>query len=143
MVTWVMFADLVTGRHFYAVNTHLDNMSENARSHGAHSSRSGWPGSTRCDRADRRLQTARRSPATRSTACWRPGRLPGRLDGRASAGRRTRRSTTTRRWCGGIRADWILTTPGVTTLATLMNTYREKGQYPSDHLPIESRLRLP
>jgi endonuclease/exonuclease/phosphatase family metal-dependent hydrolase len=35
MVTWVLFADLETGRHFYAVNTHLDNKSENARRHAA------------------------------------------------------------------------------------------------------------
>jgi endonuclease/exonuclease/phosphatase family metal-dependent hydrolase len=44
---------------------------------------------------------------------------------------------------GGERADWILTTPGVTTLAALMNTYRRGAQYPSDHLPVQARLLLP
>ena len=43
----------------------------------------------------------------------------------------------------GERADWILTTPDVTALAALVNTYRLDGQYPSDHLPVEVRLRLP
>ncbi|MCO8275140.1 endonuclease/exonuclease/phosphatase family protein [Actinoplanes sp. TRM 88003] len=31
MVTWAQFQDHVTGRRFYAVNTHLDNASEHAR----------------------------------------------------------------------------------------------------------------
>jgi endonuclease/exonuclease/phosphatase family metal-dependent hydrolase len=43
----------------------------------------------------------------------------------------------------GRRDDWILTTPDVTTLAALMNTHRQGTQYPSDHLPVQVRLRLP
>jgi hypothetical protein len=37
----------------------------------------------------------------------------------------------------------VLTTPGVTALASLINTYRSGTQYPSDHLPVQVRLRLP
>lgn len=44
----------------------------------------------------------------------------------------------------GPRIDWILTTPGVTIATTAINTYRTaSGQFPSDHLPLQARLRLP
>ncbi|HEX8629971.1 MAG TPA: endonuclease, partial [Catenuloplanes sp.] len=45
---------------------------------------------------------------------------------------------------GGARIDWVLTTPGVAVAATAINTYRSAaGQFPSDHLPVQARLRLP
>ncbi|MFF5290680.1 endonuclease/exonuclease/phosphatase family protein [Paractinoplanes globisporus] len=145
MVTWVLFADLATGRHFYAVNTHLDNVSENARRHGAALLRErlrafeslpvvltgdfnspaepgGWVYHLLTDRtglADAWLDAQRRGPAYATIHNYR-GLVPG-----------------------GERDDWILTTPGITTMAAMMNTHSHQGQFPSDHLPVQARLRLP
>jgi endonuclease/exonuclease/phosphatase family metal-dependent hydrolase len=43
----------------------------------------------------------------------------------------------------GNRIDWILTSPDVTTRVVFINTYESKGQFPSDHLPVQAVLRLP
>jgi endonuclease/exonuclease/phosphatase family metal-dependent hydrolase len=43
----------------------------------------------------------------------------------------------------GDRIDWILTSPEVTTRVAFINTYQQKGQFPSDHLPVQAVLRLP
>ncbi|GAA2525317.1 endonuclease/exonuclease/phosphatase family protein [Winogradskya humida] len=145
MATWVLFADSTTGRRFYAVNTHLDNRGTEARRHGAELIRqtlaafgplpivltgdfnsAAEPGSpayailaspTAYD--DTWTTAPRRGPAYATIHNYQP-LIPG-----------------------GERDDWILCTPGTTVLATLMNTYRDAFQYPSDHLPVEARLRLP
>jgi endonuclease/exonuclease/phosphatase family metal-dependent hydrolase len=146
MVTWVLFDDLATGKRFYAVNTHLDNESEDARRHGAQLimarlarfdplpivltgdfNTSAQPSSQVYHRLvdqaglrDTWLTAARRGPAFQTIHNFEDELVPD-----------------------GVRADWILTTPGVTALAALMNTRRIGTQYPSDHLPVEVRLRLP
>jgi endonuclease/exonuclease/phosphatase family metal-dependent hydrolase len=43
----------------------------------------------------------------------------------------------------GDRIDWILTTPGITTSYTEINTYSKNGQFPSDHLPVQANVTLP
>ncbi len=145
MVTWVLFRDRRTGKRFYAANTHLDNVSENARRHGA-------------------ALIAGRLAAFGPL----PVVLTGDFNSPATAGSEVHRTLVDRAglrdvWltapvCGpayatihnyqalipdGERDDWILTTPGVVAVAALMNTYRRAGQYPSDHLPIQARLTLP
>jgi endonuclease/exonuclease/phosphatase family metal-dependent hydrolase len=145
MVTWVLFADRVTGRRFYAVNTHLDNHSENARRHAA-------------ALLAQRLAALGRVPIV-LTGDFNSAAEPGNqvyhlLVGRAglrddwlAAPRRGPEYQSIHNYQplvpDGLRADWILTTPGITALAALMNTYRIAGQYPSDHLPVQVRLRLP
>ncbi|SNY67522.1 endonuclease/exonuclease/phosphatase family protein [Paractinoplanes atraurantiacus] len=144
MVTWVRFVDRATGKRFYAVNTHLDNLSEYARERSAHlirdrlaaldpplpiiltgdfNSPSGSPVYdlliTRAGYRDTWLAAARRSPAYGTFHAYRP-LVPD-----------------------GPRIDWVLTTPGVTVPAALINVYRSGTQYPSDHLPVQVRLRLP
>ncbi|GAA3840418.1 MULTISPECIES: endonuclease/exonuclease/phosphatase family protein [Brevibacterium] len=42
---------------------------------------------------------------------------------------------------GAPRIDWILTTPGIETVATRIDTYSSGGTYPSDHFPVEATLR--
>jgi endonuclease/exonuclease/phosphatase family metal-dependent hydrolase len=145
MLTWALFTDLRSGTRFYAVNTHLDNNSENARRQAA------------------KLITARlaafdslpmvltgdfNSPAQSSSAVY---QLlidhAGFRDTWTTAPRRGPPYATIHNYrplvSNGERDDWILTTPGVTALAALMNTYRRGSQYPSDHLPVQARLRLP
>jgi endonuclease/exonuclease/phosphatase family metal-dependent hydrolase len=145
MVTWVLFADRETGRHFYAVNTHLDNASENARRHGAAllaqrlAAFHGLPIVLTGDFNS----SARSSSQVYHLLVDRTGLR----DTWITASRRGPAYATIHNYQAlvpdGERADWILTTPGVTALAALMNTYRSGSQYPSDHLPVQVRLRLP
>ena len=44
---------------------------------------------------------------------------------------------------GGERIDWILTSPAVVTNWSSISTYSDRGQYPSDHLPVQAALVLP
>jgi endonuclease/exonuclease/phosphatase family metal-dependent hydrolase len=145
MVTWALFTDLATGRQFYAVNTHLDNRSEDARRRGAQLIKDrlaafhpplpivltgdfntpAWPGHPVYDLLtgpaglrDTWTAAPRRGPVYATIHNYQP-LVPG-----------------------GERDDWILTTPGVTTVAVMMNTYRLGTQYPSDHLPVQARLRM-
>lgn len=43
---------------------------------------------------------------------------------------------------GGDRIDWILTSPEFTTLAAAINPRSVRRSYPSDHLPVQVRVRL-
>jgi endonuclease/exonuclease/phosphatase family metal-dependent hydrolase len=43
----------------------------------------------------------------------------------------------------GVRIDWILTSPGIATRSASINTFERRGQFPSDHLPVQAVLRLP
>ncbi|XVV16844.1 endonuclease/exonuclease/phosphatase family protein [Actinoplanes sp. CA-131856] len=144
MVTWARFLDKTTGTSFYAVNTHLDNLSEYARDRGAHLIRdrlaamdlpivltgdfntAARPGSpvydlmvTRAGYRDAWAEPRKRGPAYGTFHAYRP-LVPD-----------------------GPRIDWVLTTPGVTVSAALINRYHGGTQYPSDHLPVQVRLRLP
>jgi endonuclease/exonuclease/phosphatase family metal-dependent hydrolase len=42
----------------------------------------------------------------------------------------------------GNRIDWILTTPGLRVSKASINTFSKDGQFPSDHLPVESWIHL-
>ncbi|XVU21317.1 endonuclease/exonuclease/phosphatase family protein [Actinoplanes sp. CA-054009] len=143
MVTWARFLDKETGKLFYAVNTHLDNLSSYARDRGARLIRArlatfdpviltgdfntpAEPNSpvydllaTRTGYQDAWTAAPRRSPAYGTFHGYRP-LIPD-----------------------GPRIDWVLTTPGVRVSAALINLYRTGTQYPSDHLPVQVRLRLP
>lgn len=43
---------------------------------------------------------------------------------------------------GEPRIDWILTTPGLRTLSTCIDTFQVDGKYPSDHFPVEAVLEF-
>ncbi len=154
MVTWVRFRDLVGGGEFYALNTHLDNASHEARLGGA-----------------RLLVDQMRRPAA-PLVPFEPG-LPRVLTGDfnvpADAGEggvhdillregemtdswtaapAERRSAEYRTWhdskgpAPGPRIDWILTSPGVRTVSTKINTFAPGDRYPSDHFPVQAVLEL-
>ena len=44
---------------------------------------------------------------------------------------------------GGARIDWILTTPGIRVTDAAINATTVGGAWPSDHLPVQTVLRLP
>lgn len=145
MVTWVLFADLETGRHFYVVNTHLDNWSEDARRHSARLIRERLAA---FDPLPIVLTGDFNTPALSSSPVYHLlVDQAGFRDTWTTAARRGSSYATIHNYQAlvpdGERDDWILTTPGVTALAALMNTYRQENQYPSDHLPVQVRLRLP
>ena len=41
---------------------------------------------------------------------------------------------------GEPRVDWILTTSGLRTVSTRIDTFAVDGKYPSDHFPVEAVL---
>jgi len=43
----------------------------------------------------------------------------------------------------GTKIDWILSSPGVHTRTSIVNTYSEQGQFPSDHFPVQAVVTLP
>jgi endonuclease/exonuclease/phosphatase family metal-dependent hydrolase len=146
MVTWVRFVDQGTGREFYAVNTHLDHISEYARQRSA---------------ALIRDRVAAFDPAL-------PTVLTGDFNGPADAGSAVYTTLVDRAglvdtWTvaahrgveygtchnygpatPGGRIDWILVTPDIVVAAAVVNTYHGgTGGFASDHFPVQARIRLP
>ncbi|TWD84077.1 endonuclease/exonuclease/phosphatase family metal-dependent hydrolase [Kribbella amoyensis] len=146
MVTWVRFLDKATEKQFYAVNTHFEAFDATTRSKSADLllqrmggfdpalpviatgdfNEAGKPGVTVYDKLvtngpleDSWLTADRRSPLYATFHGYKP-LTPN-----------------------GDRIDWILTTPGVKVPKASINTFQKDGQYPSDHLPVESWLQLP
>jgi len=146
MVTWVRFADLVTGERFHAVNTHLDHVSEPARRRSAALIRD------RLAAFQPRLPIVLTGDFNAAAGAGNPvydllvgsGRF---VDAWTAASARGAAVGTCPGWGpagpDGDRIDWILTTPDVAVRAAAINTHRDGGQCPSDHLPVQARLRLP
>ncbi|MPZ95917.1 MAG: endonuclease [Propionibacteriales bacterium] len=144
MVTWIRFADRRTEAQFYAVNTHLEVGSAETREKSARLLR---------DRL-RIFDTALpvlvfgdfNEPPAHPVHDLLVGDGP-LVDSWDTAGRQGEGWGTFTDYrpptLGGERIDWILTSPDVVTVATAVNTYRWRGQYPSDHLPVQALLRLP
>lgn len=147
MVTWVRFLDRETGGQFYAVNTHLDNASGYARERAAQLIRE-------------RLAALHPALPIVLTGDFNSGawagdpvydilvRQAGYVDSWPAAALRGPGYGTFHNYqplvADGARIDWVLTTAGVTVPATVINAYRStSGQFPSDHLPVQARLRLP
>ncbi|MDR6320746.1 endonuclease/exonuclease/phosphatase family protein [Actinoplanes couchii] len=145
MVTWVLFDDLETGRRFYAVNTHLDHMSADARFRGARLITERIAGFEKLPVV---MTGDFNSPAGPASEPYRVlTEQAGLRDAWVGAQVRGPEFGTfhdyQRLVPGGRRIDWILTTPDVTTTAAMMNTTGQDALYPSDHLPVQVRLRLP
>jgi endonuclease/exonuclease/phosphatase family metal-dependent hydrolase len=146
MVTWVRFADTLTGARFVHVNTHFEAFSGDARARSA----------------DLLLaRTRRHDPAL-------PVLLTGDLNEPARRGETVYDTLVTHgpfvdTWetagtrgpvvgtfhgygppdPAGPRIDWVLTTPDVRTVESRLDTTAPGGRYPSDHLPVRATLRLP
>jgi endonuclease/exonuclease/phosphatase family metal-dependent hydrolase len=136
MVTWVRFADRLTGRQFVAVNTHFDHESENSRLRSAEFVRDRITAFT----LPVVLTGDFNAPAASPTYCI----LTNGLTDTWLAGPRITPAYGTFHGYGplvpdGPRIDWILTR-GATIQAAAINTYRQDGQYPSDHLPVQASI---
>jgi endonuclease/exonuclease/phosphatase family metal-dependent hydrolase len=146
MVTWVRFHDRHTGREFVAVNTHLDDESPYSRERAAELIRdrigqfpAGLPVIVTGDFND--PAGGRSAPYTTLT------KQAGLTDTWLVA--KHQLSPAYRTWHhyqplepGGRRIDWVLTRGAVTVDAVGLNTFARKGEFPSDHLPLQVRLRV-
>jgi endonuclease/exonuclease/phosphatase family metal-dependent hydrolase len=148
MATCVRFEDQGTRGAFYALNTHLDNQSETARQRAA-TQLARYLASDRLDPDLPRIITGDFNvPAAPGTPVYDTMLGEGRLaDSWTRAAKRGKPYGTWNGYQapvkGGARIDWILTSPAVVTNSSSINTYSYRGQYPSDHLPVQAALVLP
>lgn len=143
MVTRVLFLDLVTDRRFNLLNTHLDHRSEEARLLGV---------DLLADRLaalpDPHVITGDFNvDATPGTPVYDGLLTRARLvDSWSTAQRRGPRMGTWNNYRepnpDGWRIDWILTSPGIRTESTEIDTFTVDGQYPSDHLPVRAVVEI-
>lgn len=144
MVTWVRFADLADGgREFYALNTHLDSVSQYARERSAQligETIAGW------DRSLPVIVTGDFNATAHDNRVYDLMLDAGLVDAWDAAASRSPAYATYHGYRGlrpgGRRIDWILTSPGVTAHWAAMNTFSVDGLYPSDHLPVQASLSL-
>jgi endonuclease/exonuclease/phosphatase family metal-dependent hydrolase len=147
MVTCVRFGVQGTASMFYALNTHLDNRSEVARRRAATQLTRYL--TSRLDPALPRIVTGDfNAAATPGTSVYDTMLNAGHLvDSWTHATQRGEHYATWHGYQppvpGGVRIDWILTSPDVSTRYAAINTYRDQGQYPSDHLPVQAVITLP
>jgi len=147
MVTWVRFGVRGTPSMFYALNTHLDNRSETARQRAA-TQLAGFL-TNRLDPDLPRIVTGDfNAPAAAGTSVYDTLLNQGGLvDSWTRAAKRGEHYGTWHGYQppvpGGVRIDWILTSPDVLTRSAVINAYCDRGRYPSDHLPVQAVITLP
>jgi endonuclease/exonuclease/phosphatase family metal-dependent hydrolase len=146
MVTWVRFLDQRTGRQFYALNTHFEAFDATARANSAALVLARLPA------FDPSLPVVAtgdfNEPAAAGQTVYDLLVSSGRfVDTWVEAKSRSPLYATFHGYRplvpDGPRIDWILTTPGSTTRVASINTFERGGQFPSDHLPVQSVIRLP
>ncbi|MBD3002905.1 endonuclease/exonuclease/phosphatase family protein [Streptomyces sp. 5-10] len=144
MVTWVRFHDRHTGEEFYALNTHLDHRSQNARERSAALITERLGG---LDSALPRIVTGDFNVAAHGNPVYDAMLNGGTLVDTWDTAERRGPLYGTFHGFGplvpdGDRIDWILTSPGVRTRHAVIDTYARDGQFPSDHLPVRTVLEL-
>ncbi|MFE0104436.1 endonuclease/exonuclease/phosphatase family protein [Streptomyces sp. NPDC059009] len=143
MVTWVRFHDLRTDGDFYVLNTHLDNHSQYARTRAARLISERIAG---LDRSLPVLVTGDFNVAAHKNPVYDTMLGAGLADTWDAADRRSKAYATFHGYKplvpDGDRIDWILATPGVRAHEAVINTFSLKGQFPSDHLPVQVSLTL-
>jgi endonuclease/exonuclease/phosphatase family metal-dependent hydrolase len=136
-LTTVDVRDLTTKRRLRVLNTHLDHKSERARVESGRImaetiAEAAFPSVVTGD-----FNVATGSPVYRlfcdeigltDTAIEAPGEDIGTFH--RYKGPKT----------GEPRIDWILTTAGLRTVSTRIDTFNVDGTYPSDHFPVEAVL---
>ncbi len=146
MATWIHFLDKTTNKEFIAVNTHLDNAAAQARDRGAQKivakpseiNPNGLPviltgdfNSGAGDTPYRTITAAGFADLWSGAAKW--GTFYNTY--RSDAGQPPTE--------GSDRIDFILGNAGTTASAAATSTFNLNGTYPSDHIPVLSRVRLP
>jgi endonuclease/exonuclease/phosphatase family metal-dependent hydrolase len=155
MVTWARFRETGTGTEFYALNTHLDNVSEQARLGGAHLLVQQMHGPEEpLPPFDAGLPCIVMGDFNTPAVSKKGGVYETLLtDGgladtwtAAPPGGRGEEYATWHDYAGptspGARIDWILTSPAFRTTSVKINTFAPDGEYPSDHFPVQATLEL-
>jgi endonuclease/exonuclease/phosphatase family metal-dependent hydrolase len=143
MATWVRFLDVTSSREFVVLNTHFDHRNEHARERSAELVASTV--------ANFDVPTVVMGDFNTAAEASRPYRLLTEgttlMDTWQHAKRRVTSDYGT--YCGyrspaigGIRIDWILTTPEFEVEAAAINPTTIDGRFPSDHLPVQAHVRL-
>jgi len=147
MATCVRFGVRGTPSVFYALNTHLDNRSETARRRAA--TQLARYLASRLDPELPRIVTGDfNAPAAAGTSVYDTMLTEGKLvDSWTRAAKRGEQYGTWHGYeqpvPGGVRIDWILTSPDVITRYAAVNLHCDQGRYPSDHLPVQAVIALP
>jgi endonuclease/exonuclease/phosphatase family metal-dependent hydrolase len=147
MATWVRFGVRGTPSVFYALNTHLDNRSRTARRRAA--TQLARYLTDHLDPQLPRIVTGDfNAPAAAGTSVYDTMLNEGNLvDSWTRAAERGEHYGTRHDYeqpvPGGVRIDWILTSPDVTTRYAAINAHCDQGRYPSDHLPVQAVITLP
>jgi endonuclease/exonuclease/phosphatase family metal-dependent hydrolase len=145
MVTWVKFLDRQTQQEFFLWNTHFDNDSQAAREKSAKLVRE------RIATLDTRLPlilTGDFNAAAGTNQAYKILTSDGLFaDTWVTAKARKGEGLSTsngfkaiRR--NGVRIDWILTRGAFTVDSAEIVTFSRNGQFPSDHCPVVTRLRM-
>ncbi|MEO3754747.1 endonuclease/exonuclease/phosphatase family protein [Streptomyces sp. B6B3] len=154
MVTWVLFRDTETKRRFYAINTHLDDQSAASRQASVdlirkQMNKTQENGLPKFDTGLPCVVTGDFNvPARKGEKVYDAMLKDGRLvDAWMTAKARGPVYATWNDWVDpqpkDDRIDWILVTPKVIVETASINVYRENGQWPSDHCPVQATLTLP
>ena len=147
MVTWIRFLDRATGKQFYAVNSHFEAFDAVARQKSAQlllarAQQEFDPALPVIVTAD--FNEAARTGGTVYDTLVTNGPF---VDTWETAAKRSALFGTFHGYRpltpDGDRIDWILASPGVTTSRADILTFSKRGQFPSDHLPVQSVVRLP
>ena len=147
MVTWIKFLDRATGKQFYAVNSHFEAFDAVARQKSAQlllarAQQEFDPALPVIVTAD--FNEAARAGGTVYDTLVTNGPF---VDTWEAAAKRSPLFATFHGYRpltpDGDRIDWILASPGVTTSRADILTFSKRGQFPSDHLPVQSVVRLP
>ncbi|TCP57450.1 endonuclease/exonuclease/phosphatase family metal-dependent hydrolase [Tamaricihabitans halophyticus] len=143
MVTWGKFKDTVTGTEFVAMNTHFDHKSENARLRSAELIRD------RVAELDANLPVVLTGDFNANTSSEPYSILTAEdalLDSWNTAGEQLTPEYATfggyEEPAEGDRIDWLLTDDQVAVEQVGINPFEHEGQYPSDHLPVQTLVTL-
>lgn len=144
IATWVRFRDLHrAGREFYVLNTHLDHANQYARERAASLI---VERITELDRSLPFVVTGDFNAVAHNNQVYDVLLAAGLVDTWDTAAERGPLYGTFHGYRpltpDGDRIDWILATPRVTVHRASINTFAMNGQFPSDHLPVQTSLTL-
>ncbi len=145
MVTWIKFRDLRTKQEFYFINTHFDHQVQVAREKSAELIRKrveqwnttlpvilvgDFNARAGQNKAYHTLTEDGFFKDTWETAAERKGEGINTFNGFQAI------------QTNGVRIDWILTRGDVTASKTEIVTFSRDGQFPSDHFPVVTWMKL-
>ncbi|MGE5611535.1 MAG: endonuclease/exonuclease/phosphatase family protein [Bacillota bacterium] len=145
MVTWIRFRDRRTGQQFYHLNTHLDHQVQAAREKGASLILQ------RIEKLNPKLPlilTGDFNAPQKTNKAYQILAEGGLTDTWFAAKTQVGQPIATfHDWQGPnvedkTHIDWIFTRGPVSADGTQVITYSHNGQYPSDHFPVTTWLRL-